>query len=355
MAALRSMRPPPASTWPRFSTSPCGAVTRTARCGSALSTRSTLRPAASSTWPPGASIRPSLRTLAPPTSITRPPATVRNWPWLTTLAWLNRPSAAAARPSRPAAQSASRRLRVDAIRPATSTRAFAPNSTPLGLSNQTVPLLLRLPRIWLGSWPSTRFSTRLLALGCSKRTAWPAPIENCCQFSKALAVCVTVICPPWVTRLAWPCTTCRPLGSTGPAARPPAWASRPATASARGRSVAGRRRRCCGWRAGAMVLPEAATAVALRKERSKAVMAGSPAPGRAAAVRTSSVSEAGNAAGSGSGRAVGRQAWRRSEAGMQGQVGAPVTGQRAGRVLARLGQRQPQLHRPPGQAQAQAQ
>ena len=56
-------------------------------------------------------------------------------------------------------------FKVDAIRPATSTRAAAPNSTPLGLSSQTVPLLDRLPNSWLASWPTTRLSTLLLALG----------------------------------------------------------------------------------------------------------------------------------------------------------------------------------------------
>ena len=96
---------------------------------------------------------------------------------------------------------------VDAIRPATSTREPAPNKTPFGLSSHTVPLLDRPPKIRLASCPNTRLSTLLAALGCSKRTDWPAPMENCCQFSTALAVLVTVIAAPRVTTAACPCTT----------------------------------------------------------------------------------------------------------------------------------------------------
>ena len=91
---------------------------------------------------------------------------------------------------------------VDAISPATSTRAPAPNNTPFGLSSHTAPLLDKLPKIWLASCPSTRLSTLLAALGCSKRTDWPAPMENCCQFSTALAELVTVIAPFWLATAA---------------------------------------------------------------------------------------------------------------------------------------------------------
>jgi hypothetical protein len=47
----------------------------------------------------------------------------------------------------PASQSALLRLSVEVTSPATSMRALWPNSTPFGLSNQTRPLLLRLPRM----------------------------------------------------------------------------------------------------------------------------------------------------------------------------------------------------------------
>ncbi len=83
-AAIRSTCPPAAAMRPRFSAVPAGASSRTAMCGRCVSTSSTLWPAASSTWPPGASIRPSLRTPAlPPTSRMRPPSSACSVPWLT--------------------------------------------------------------------------------------------------------------------------------------------------------------------------------------------------------------------------------------------------------------------------------
>ena len=250
-AACKSMRPPAAITWPRFSASPAGAVSRTARCGKPESTRSTLRPAASSTWPSGASIRPSLRTPAVPISSTRPPLSVRNSPWFSTpaSAW---PAAAgpAARLKRPACQSALPMFNVDATRPATSTRAVAPNNTPLGLSNHTWPLLLRLPKMADGSLPTTRLSTLLAAPGCSNRTLLPAPMENCCQFSSALAELVTVMRLPWVSTDAWPCTTCQPVGKAPAPAAPAGPApSKQATASASGANTnRGRRAVRPRWR-----------------------------------------------------------------------------------------------------------
>ena len=255
-AACRSMRPPLADRLPRFSTSPCGALSCRPSRGVAVSTRSTWPPAASTTWPSGASIRPSLRTPpAPPISSTRPPLVLRNAPWLTTAA-LNAPSAAPPklkRPvARPARQASSSRCRVLATRPATSTRAPAPNSTPWGLSSHTCPLLDRLPRMCDGFWPTTRFSTLLLADGCTKRTASCAPMENCCQFSNAPALLVTVSWRPWVCTVAWPCTTCRPAGSTGPAACSAPPAHRLATARASGRKA--RRREGTERKVAVMVL-----------------------------------------------------------------------------------------------------
>ena len=156
-------------------------------------------------------------------------------------ALLNAPSALPARRVRCTAQSASPRRSVDATSPATSTRALAPNSTPLGLSSQTWPLLDRLPKISEGSLPSTRLSTLLAASGWAKCTVLPAPMENCCQFNSALAELVTVSRLALAASVAWPCTTCRPVGSAGPAAWPGSVTTTPASAraSASGRSVSG--------------------------------------------------------------------------------------------------------------------
>ena len=304
-AACRSMRPPLAARLPRFSTSPCGALSCRPSRGVAVSIRSTWPPAASTTWPSGASIRPSLRTPpAPPISRMRPPLVLRSSPWLTTAA-LNEPSAAPPRlkrpVARPARQASSSRRRVLATRPATSTRAPAPNSTPFGLSSHTWPLLDRLPRMWDGSCPTTRFSTLLLADGCTKRTASCAPMENCCQFSSAPAVLVTVSWRPWVCSVAWPCTTCRPDGSTGPPACSAPLAHRPAMASASGRNT----RRQAGPRGGT--------------ERVVAVMV-----------------------------------WFRSEAGRDRDVGTPVAALGGDGVLHGAGDVGAQLHRAPAQAQAHA-
>ncbi len=82
-APITSMRPP--LSVPRFRASPWGALSFRRRLGVPVSISSTLRPAASSTWPPRASIRPSLRT-EPPTSAICPPRLLRNSPWLTSAA-----------------------------------------------------------------------------------------------------------------------------------------------------------------------------------------------------------------------------------------------------------------------------
>ena len=160
------MRPPAANSWPRFKALPCGALTFTLRLGAPVSRSSTLWPAARTIWPPGASIKPSLRRLAP-TSMTRPRSGVRSSPKLTISALPappEPPPRVKVKALRPALQSLSARFSVDTTSPATSTRAPGPNSTPFGFSNQTLPLLLRRPRTCDGSLPVTRFSTALLAL-----------------------------------------------------------------------------------------------------------------------------------------------------------------------------------------------
>ena len=66
-----------------------------------------------------------------------------------------------------------------------------------------------------GSLPTTRLSTLLLALAWSKWTPWPAAIEKLCQLRMAPDVLRTVIWPPCVATVAWPCTTWGPVGKTG--------------------------------------------------------------------------------------------------------------------------------------------
>ena len=89
MAACASMRPLRAITSPKLATVP----TRSLMLGAALSTRSTLVPAASSTWPPGASITPLPRLVTPPwpaISAMRPPSALRR-PSLITAAGTSSP------------------------------------------------------------------------------------------------------------------------------------------------------------------------------------------------------------------------------------------------------------------------
>ena len=128
-------------------------------------------------------------------SATRPPKLVRISPRLTMLAWL---PASPVKLKRPASQSLSFRRRVEPTKLATSTRAVAPKSTPLGFKSQTRPLLLSWPKICEGSLPSTRLSTWLLASACWKRTPWPAPMLKLLQLRMAPGLLATVIWLPWV-------------------------------------------------------------------------------------------------------------------------------------------------------------
>ena len=59
----------------------------------------------------------------------------------------------------PDRKSAFDRLSVDATSPATSITASRPNTMPFGLMRNTRPFDCSVPRIWLGSPPTTRFST----------------------------------------------------------------------------------------------------------------------------------------------------------------------------------------------------
>ena len=204
------MRPLSATSLPRFTTSPATAFTFTLTFGVIESTSSTLEPAASTTWPPGALMPPSLRTLAPMSAIW-PPRVLRNSPWLTMLPGIPVPCTKRWLPD---SQSALLRFSDEVTSPATSTRAPWPNSTPFGLSNQTRPLLLRPPRMADGSLPMTRLSTWLLALACSKRTALRAPIEKLFQLMIALGELFTVSVPSTVRAVTCPATVVIPLGRT---------------------------------------------------------------------------------------------------------------------------------------------
>ncbi len=82
-------------------------------------------------------------------------------------------------------KSASEMPGVEATSPPTFTLALLPNSTPLGLTRNTLPLAERLPRMTEGSAPVTRLSATALALGWTKTTLLPSPIEKFCQLSAA--------------------------------------------------------------------------------------------------------------------------------------------------------------------------
>src|SRR5688572_24344672 len=92
--------------------------------------------------------------------------------------------------SLPARKSAFDRLSELATRPATSTRAPAPNRTPFGLIRNTRPFDCNVPRITEGSItpadPVTRFSTALEFDCWMKRVISLAPIEKDCQLMIAL-------------------------------------------------------------------------------------------------------------------------------------------------------------------------
>ena len=131
IAASTSTRPPPARIWPRFTALPAGAATCTAMFGTPLSTSSIDLPAASTTWPSGALMMPSLLTPpGPASSITRPPLDVRSSPWLSIGAKPLPAPGAALKFRRWLTQSESEMFSVETTSEATLTRALAPKSTP---------------------------------------------------------------------------------------------------------------------------------------------------------------------------------------------------------------------------------
>jgi hypothetical protein len=113
----------------------------------------------------------------------------------------------------PARKSASLSCKVEAVNPATSTRASRPNRMPFGLITNTRPFDCSAPRIWLGSWPTMRLSTALFASCCRKRVISPALIEKLCQLMIVFGVFVIENTLPCWTKLAWPATTWGAVGA----------------------------------------------------------------------------------------------------------------------------------------------
>ncbi len=75
-----------------------------------------------------------------------------------------------------------------------------------------MPFDCNVPRIWVGSCPTTRFNTLLDALCWMNRVVSPALIEKLCQFRIAPGVFVIDSTPPWLLNVACPLTTCGPAG-----------------------------------------------------------------------------------------------------------------------------------------------
>ena len=138
-------------------------------------------------------------------------------------------------------KSSSAMFSVDATRPPTLTLDPAPNSTPLGLTMNTLPFALSVPRIAEGSDPVTRFSATDCASGWVNVTLPFAPIENDCQLTIAF-------CDPWLT-IIWPAagleTDADPRTTVGLLGR--TWANPAAGPNARATANdAGRKCRCDG-------------------------------------------------------------------------------------------------------------
>ncbi len=108
--------------------------------------------------------------------------------------------------------------REDASSAPTLTDEPWPNSTPFGLTRNTLPFALKLPRMTDGSAPSTRLSATELLPGWTKRTLWPAPILKLCQSMTTFALdwLMTILLVP-VLIVAAPAVTTPPVGDWAPA------------------------------------------------------------------------------------------------------------------------------------------
>jgi len=104
-------------------------------------------------------------------------------------------------------------LRVEATRPPTLIDAPRPKSMPLGLSRNTLPLAVRLPRMLEGSGPSTRLRAIELLSGCTNWTASVAPMLKLCQLIATFwLVWVMVVLPAELLMAAPPSVTTPPTG-----------------------------------------------------------------------------------------------------------------------------------------------
>ena len=228
--AVSATRPPAALMLPLFSAAASSAPrsTLTLIRPSPTKSRLTVSPAASAVLPPGVEMVPLLLTFGA-ISTTTPPAPVRMSPLLIT-------APAPLPPVKrlpPAMKSLSEMPSDEATSPPTLTCAPVPMTTPFGFSNQTLPLALMLPRMLLaGPPPVTRLSAMLLALGCSKRTAAPAPTSNEFQLVTTRCVaCDTVSWLPTCVRVAAPATTLPPVGKACAMAPPEAPSTRAAASA----------------------------------------------------------------------------------------------------------------------------
>ena len=110
-------------------------------------------------------------------------------------------------------KSASLILRVEATRPAVSTRAPAPKAMPLGLIRKTLPFETRRPRMADGSPPVTRFKTALFVDCWTKRVSSPRSMEKPCQLMMAPGELAMFRIPAaGRERLAWPWAATPPVG-----------------------------------------------------------------------------------------------------------------------------------------------
>ena len=103
---------------------------------------------------------------------------------------------------------------VDATRPPTLIDAPWPNRMPFGFTRKTLPLAVRLPRMFEGSDPSTRFKATELAVGCTNFTDSPAAMLKLSQLMAAFCVvCVISVLPAPLLMVALPAVTTPPAGA----------------------------------------------------------------------------------------------------------------------------------------------
>ena len=211
--AVRKTEPPSATISPLLATNASIVAPSTSALNkpSRSSERRVVCPAASATPPLAASMRPELRTVCAESRTTKPPSRATMCPWL-----MIAPSPLSESTHLPAESWVALRAAL-ATSPPTSTRAPAPKMTPFGLSRNTFPLELRLPRIWDWSLPMTRLMATESEPGWTKRTELPAPMLKDCQSTPSFEVVwLIVIWLPVRAISAAPCVTFAPCGSASP-------------------------------------------------------------------------------------------------------------------------------------------